>query len=134
MKLIAPLINANLWGLSLALLFFAGHVSATDLKSLRQERLDAFQTLQSANARKHIHSGVFQRGNEVTLAVTDRWNHLSSDMKVAYVKDSMSMFFGLGGARKIPESPSDFKFVVKHTASDRTLATWDSVVGLNLKK
>jgi hypothetical protein len=54
-------------------------------------------------------------------------------MKEAYVKDSVSTFFGMGGARGIQETASDYTIEVRHNASDRVLATMDAVWGLKIK-
>lgn len=103
-----------------------------NLKAIHKERLDSFNKLQSSNNRRHIHAGVKQNGNELILLVTDKWHSISSDMKETYVKESMMLFMGMGGARNIPEKPDDYAVEVRHSSSNRLLATWNSLWGFKL--
>jgi len=104
----------------------------SSLSNVSVERLDAFNIVQSKNMRKELHADAFQSGNNLTMLVTDRWNYISRDMKEAYIKDSLSLFFGMGGARGIKEKPSDLNVEVKHVKSGRTLATWDGLRGTKI--
>lgn len=111
----------------------ASSLGSAAVTEIYKERLNSFNQVQSMGGRKTIHAGVKIDGNTLTLLVNDRWHSLSRDMKEAYVKDSVSTFFGMGGARGIQETASDYTIEVRHNASDRVLATMDAVWGLKIK-
>lgn len=94
------------------------------------EMLESYNTVQSSNNYKILYGGVQLEGNRVIVLVTDYWNSVSKDIKVAYVNQCTSLWYGMCGARKLPVGMS-FKFV--HNASGRTVATWDSNWGTSIK-
>lgn len=99
------------------------------LQNIHKERLESFNKVQSANSRKHIHAGARQEGSKLVFIVSDRWHDLSDDMKEAYVRESMKLFMGMGGARQIVEKVDNYTLEIRHSRSDRMLAKWDSLWG-----
>lgn len=102
------------------------------LRNIHKERLESFNKVQGTNNRKHIHAGARQEGNKLVFLVSDRWHGLSSDMKEAYVRESMMLFMGMGGARQISEKADDYTLEIRHSRSDRMVAKWDSLWGFKL--
>lgn len=110
----------------------AGKLPDVTLRNIHKERLESFNKVQSANNRKHIHAGARQEGNKLVFIVNDRWHDLSNDMKEAYLRESMMLFMGMGGARQIVEKADDYTLEIRHSRSDRILAKWDSLWGFKL--
>jgi len=110
----------------------AGTLRTEALSHKLQERLQTFDSLQSTGPLGRIHAGVEQRGNRLSLIVSDQWHGLRRDEKEAYIRDSLQLFFGMGGPRSIPEKPGDYKVEIRDHSTDALLATWDDWNGVKL--
>lgn len=97
------------------------------------ERLKTFNELNRTGNWKALYVGTTQMGTRVTITVTDIWNRSSKDVRSSFVQNMAKLFFGMGGARSLPEDPKEFHFDIRHAQSGRLVATWDGVRGTSLK-
>jgi hypothetical protein len=107
-------------------------LSREELQS-RKDRVAAVNVMMSDDPDfGKMYAGLEQKGDGVTVYVTDRWNGISEDMKTAFVKQFLTWWGGFGANQKIKESPSDLRLKIVHKASGRVVATHDALFGLDL--
>ncbi len=100
-----------------------------------QEMMESFNIVESKhNEYGSIYAGLtFQNPNTLIIYVNDRWNYISKDTQLGFIKQVGMLWGGMTGARKLEFTYDDFNIIVRHKQSDRTVATWDSLWGPSIK-
>ncbi len=106
----------------------------TEQKAMWSEMRESFNHIQSNNNYRALYSGMKWDGRTLTVYVTDIWNRASDDIKNAYMKQCMTLWAGMAGARKLPLSLDNVNLEMIHEISGRKVGTWDSFWGPSVKK
>jgi len=105
-----------------------GNRSLAEESDVRSERMRTFNQLES-EAWPGLYDGARDQGQVLTIFVRDRWNYMSKDMREAFVQKTMTLYFGMGAVRHIPEKLEAYTVEVKHDESGRVVARWGSILG-----
>lgn len=103
-------------------------------KTTVTEIANALNDLESSNDYKNIYEGLKYNGAyNLQITVNDRWNYMSQDRKLGFIKHVGSTWSGMFGARNIPFNSESLEITIVHNDSGRKLATWDFLFGPSIK-
>lgn len=97
------------------------------------ELWDSYNTVLSRNNYEPFYAGIEIKNKRITILVKDSWNFVSKDVQKAFVENSVKLWGGMHGARKMSFSYDDWNFEYKHDLSGRVVATWGSIRGTSIK-